>query len=474
MGTSGSGGGTKARAKLHTGIANAKRIRELAKGALPPHLFFGDADLLTLERLANTLAERRSAPIALVGAGVSQSLNYPSWKKLLDNLHTMAFGKIEATNTVMRSFRRHIRRHPDVIWRAQAYRDAIGDDRIYFSYLRRTFGSSEKRSGTLEALVKLPFRHFFTTNYDLALVDAYARVRKIKPDIVEWTDAERSADLISRWNRPDQQPLCVYLHGFYDKPESMILSEQDYQRAYFQTSGNAQRLAAILLLYPVLFIGFSLSDPDLMSMLRQANTLAFEGTRHFALIGLTSKEEIAGREVERARFKRKFGISPVFFRPGRGYRGLEAILRYLDQRPSRKVTPKKLPAKISEDYCWAENRRWPDDPIKGRFGGNPERGAWQLRATVTRNEDDPEWFYVRVEVTARPGSRARLTGRVDFFVHPTFPHYRYYSTARKGRAAWTFYTYGAFTLGAQVHQDKTLLELDLSGLDRAPPDFLFR
>jgi hypothetical protein len=107
-------------------------------------------------------------------------------------------------------------------------------------------------------------------------------------------------------------------------------------------------------------------------------------------------------------------------------------------------------------------------------GGASERGNWKVRARIGRDPQNPRWFRVRVEVSARPTSRAKLRGRVDFFVHPTFPRYRYYSFVNSaGVASYTFYCVGSFTLGVQVHCDKTFLELDLAEVDAAPLDFQF-
>jgi hypothetical protein len=438
-------------------------------------VLFDDVDRRWLYKVGTQLKRSSPAPAAFVGSGLSKSLGYDTWGDLLDKLHALAFKGLDAAGDQLSRYAAHVKSIEDMTWRAQEYRDALADEQGYRRFLRQAFQSKGKTSVALDTLVKMPFRHFFTTNYDRELEMAYRRMQRKPLDIVDWTDAQRSADLVARWNE-DRQPSCVYLHGCISRPETVILTEQDYQRVYFRTGGNAQRLAAILLLHPVVFMGFSLTDPDLMALLRQVNTLCFEGVRHYALIGLRTPTEIAGRSAERARLRRKFGVAAIFFKPGENYRGLEHVLTFLSQanKWSDEAPPEAPPAKITEAYCHRPNENYRDDPLKGRFGGASERGNWKVQARIGRDPGNARWFRVRVEVSARPGSRARLRGRVDYFVHPTFPQYRYYSfTNRNGVASYTFYCIGGFTLGVQVHQDNTFLELDLSEIDAAPLDFQF-
>jgi hypothetical protein len=179
--------------------------------------------------------------------------------------------------------------------------------------------------------------------------------------------------------------------------------------------------------------------------------------------------------VYRASLGGKYGIAPIFFKPGAQYRGLRLLLEHLAKPPKVAKSPAQLPpAKIDEKYCWAKNPHYPDDPIKGRFGGLSQRSGWQISATIRRHSDDPYWFRVEVVVAAAPGSSKRLRGRVDFFVHDTFKQYRFWSFTHKKRAKCTFNVYGAFTIGALVHKDKVPLELDLAEVDGAPLDFQLR
>lgn len=436
----------------------------------------------TLDRLHQRLQSESFAPAVFVGAGTSLALGYPTWKGLLKELHDLALEAMSDESADIRGYFRHLKNLDDYPWRAEEYRQAIGDERRYLSMLRRRFRPSAdirkaRRSPaarTLDALVSLPVRHFFTTNYDEEIETAYRRVHRRSLPTVDWTDTRQAAEIMNSWDNSTSQPSCIHLHGHCYDEESIVLTESDYQRAYFRTAGNAQRLAAILLMHPVLFLGFSLSDPDLMALLRQANMLGFRGSRHFALV--SSDDSPAVRNIERANLRAKFGIAPIFFRAGRNYSGLRVVLEHLC-RPLQERAPASIempPAKITENYVCKHNPRFPDDPLRGRFGGCAEKNGWHLSASIERDSEDPYYFNVTATVRPANGVRKRVRGAVHFYMHPTFSSYVYRVTAYRGMAKLSFWCYGSFTMGAKVFIDGTLLELDLAEIEGAPLDFQIR
>jgi hypothetical protein len=60
-----------------------------------------------------------------------------------------------------------------------------------------------------------------------------------------------------------------------------------------------------------------------------------------------------------------------------------------------------------------------------------------------------------------------LTGRVDFYLHNTFPQPKLSVEAEDNVAKFQIGAYGAFTVGALADDGRTCLELDLVG----DPDF---
>jgi hypothetical protein len=116
----------------------------------------------------------------------------------------------------------------------------------------------------------------------------------------------------------------------------------------------------------------------------------------------------------------------------------------------------------------------PDDPWKGRFGGQKINGTREIDAEVTP-VGSPGLFRVRLQVRSTNPKRDPLHGSVQFFLHSTFSNDRPVVTVGpSGVAELTLTAWGAFTVGALADDGRTKLELDLAELATAPHDFKSR
>ncbi len=111
----------------------------------------------------------------------------------------------------------------------------------------------------------------------------------------------------------------------------------------------------------------------------------------------------------------------------------------------------------------------PRDPQKGQWGGQSTRNGWTLSGNVS--EITPDWYDIELIVGPAKGFRKQLTGSVDFHLHDSFVEPVQRARASKGRARLEAEAFGAFTVGAEVLRDGTLLELDLADLTGAPKRF---
>jgi hypothetical protein len=111
----------------------------------------------------------------------------------------------------------------------------------------------------------------------------------------------------------------------------------------------------------------------------------------------------------------------------------------------------------------------PRDPQKGQWGGKSIRNNWEVSAAVTELEVD--WYDITLTVKAQAGTKKRLSGKVQFHLHDTFPEPVLIRGASGGRAVLNVQAYGAFTVGVLVERDETMLEIDLSKLKTAPKKF---
>jgi hypothetical protein len=465
-------------------------------------------DLLTVLRGGNTLA--------LVGAGFSQRVGYPSWDKLLNEMadcldaervrHGGHNGHGDSIGTVTDAhpLPELLRRHEDFLWRAEELRQRL-DEEAYHECLKARFAPSTQEDPCLDMLVRLPFRHLLTTNYDDSIEQAFRRRYKRDIDVVVWDDGTNARQMMYDLLQTGLERRLVYLHGRMGEAVNVVLTDRDYAERYLRNDSTVRKLFAIFAMQRLVLFGFSLRDPDLSAIMRQvAAALGYDRARHFAFVGLKAGDgETPGedREIERRRFRQKYGVDAIFYDGANGHLLLKVLMEHMlavvegRARPSGGTSviaegvdapakPQYADVVISDaDSVVVErniadtnrqnrmNPRVPDDPRKGMFGGNPVDATHgrQLSAVVGPSGSSKTLFSVHLEVKATPGA-PELADVVVFYLHNTFRPSEVAVEVVGGRAILNLVAYGAFTVGA-ITTDGAELELDLVTIE-APQRFL--
>ncbi|HEY0138180.1 MAG TPA: SIR2 family protein [Nannocystis sp.] len=274
------------------------------------------------EKMFQKLVETFRDPgvVGFIGAGCSIRAGYPSWPALLDKLEeALHDSPFKAQLDGVRSI-------PDFLWRAGRYRRELGTER-YNQLIRELFGRKAGKPDEFHHdLVALPFRHVITTNYDDTLDRAHVSVFHEPVDRVEWDNAHMVQQLIAELGSPTASRRYVYLHGRFDNPESIILTEQDYQARY--ATGGADAKLSEMFGKRLTFIGFSLSDMDVMYMFRRLKAqIGYEAPRHFALMALDTERDDSW--AARAWLNEKYGVEPVFYPSSPDHAGLHVLVKRL-------------------------------------------------------------------------------------------------------------------------------------------------
>ncbi|MCC6558631.1 MAG: AAA-like domain-containing protein [Polyangiaceae bacterium] len=304
-------------------------------------------------------ALRPGSALALVGAGSSARVGYPLWGKLLDRMAAQIVESDPQSQPKIDA----LAAEGDMLWKAEEYRRMLGPDG-FVEFIRDTFGPEEARFDPFhEDLVRLPFRHILTTNYDAVLEQAHAAAfHRPRALAVSWREASNVRELIQRIGDDEYGRRYVYLHGRFDDPDSIVLTERDYTERYAQASDTWPKLFTLLAAQRVVSIGFSLTDLDLMGVFRSVRSLMGPGEpRHFAILPY---DERAGAATARQRLQGKYGIRPVFYRLSPAHEGLAALMRALFEalRPGRPSMPPEPPPSL----------RPPPEPLAPTAGYDPQ------------------------------------------------------------------------------------------------------
>jgi hypothetical protein len=156
-------------------------------------------------------------------------------------------------------------------------RDGMFPKRQFRRLLRETpspdFSERGEPHGVLADL-KLPI--YLTTNYDSFMFQAL-KSRELNPSwkVCPWNELirERSAAILDAEPTP-ADPLVYHLHGHYEVPQSMVLTEDDYLEFLVRLNRDASErllpsvIRTALAENSLLFVGYSLSDLNFQVLFR--------------------------------------------------------------------------------------------------------------------------------------------------------------------------------------------------------------
>lgn len=236
-----------------------------------------------------------------IGAGLSTGAGLPTWAQLVDELRA----GLNPTSTES---------NPQLV--AQFYRNQHGDFAL-FTLLRKALWNNRIAPSPAHRLVcSFPIRVFFTTNYD-NLLETTLRSSG-KPVHVISNDHE-----VGLWNESEEFQV-VKVHGDLDNSSSIVLTEEDYVRFLFENKAIQRKLLDTFSFRTVVFIGYSLSDPNITQIY---NNILYElgAIKRPAFILTFENDTHKIREWERRK------IFPLTIPCPSGMSRHDALVRYLNE-----------------------------------------------------------------------------------------------------------------------------------------------
>lgn len=226
-------------------------------------------------------ALRNEEASAFVGAGLSRDAGYVDWKGLLREFAEDLDLDLEIETDLTLVAQYHLNREP-----------GQSRQRLH-EKLVEEFGRKVNPSRAHDALVRLPIDVIWTSNYDSLVEDSLRNAGK-KPRI-----KNSSNKLTERGQRGD---CTVYkLHGDLTRPDTIVLTRDDYRNYVREFPGFRDRLRSDLSERTFLFLGFSFNDPHLDLILNELRLAFGDGKQreHFLIM---RRENRTGHSQKKYRY----------------------------------------------------------------------------------------------------------------------------------------------------------------------------
>jgi hypothetical protein len=216
-----------------------------------------------------------------VGAGLSQRAGLPSWEGLLTDLIELAEKvSYKPNHDFIRSCKELLTHPSKYLLLAQELKDFLQDSFRKYIIEKYADNCPTPTEDHLK-IINYPYQFIITTNYDTLLENAFVKVHGKQAKVHSFKDSPDIAyDL---WNG---RPFILKAHGDANKSQQgIILTEKDYRQILFQEKGYQSILQSLFTTKTILFLGSSLSDPELKLLLSFIHS-SFHGggPTHYALV----------------------------------------------------------------------------------------------------------------------------------------------------------------------------------------------
>lgn len=133
------------------------------------------------------------------------------------------------------------------------------------SKITEHFGQKAAPSSLHKALIGLGQRIILTTNFDKLLEVAFEQMDSTETHYP--TVITKIEDNVFRSLKDHSRKYIVKIHGTVDDPSSRVLSRSEYIKLAFGNSYYSGFIENLLLNYTFVFVGFSMDDPAIMSLM---------------------------------------------------------------------------------------------------------------------------------------------------------------------------------------------------------------
>lgn len=289
--------------------------------------------------------------ILMAGSGLSaqastkEGKNPPIWNKLLKDMIDWCYkqDKIneedvpELYELVSEGF---------LIEAGQEIEGILSEKSLLQQCLRETlFCNDACISNAHNYIAKIPFRAYFTTNYDTLIESAISSNKGHSYQKYY----EKTIDGVLESYRGNEK-FILKLHGDVEDPNSIILGDRSYERLLYHNINYRYCLQTLFSMSSILFIGFGGSDPNLNGFLSNVAALDGRRSRHWMVV----PEGMPKLKAKRLLFDK--GIKVIQYKLDEKHSELMKFLELLMKQPDinldgRKTSTTKIE---SESSCFTD------------------------------------------------------------------------------------------------------------------------
>jgi hypothetical protein len=269
----------------------------------------------------------RGNTVLFVGAGLSAGAKFPRWRELMFRMIDWAEKNNISLNGNKEEFLKLIE-EKEFLLVAEELRDIMSNE-LFEKFMRSVFRDDTKKPSPAHTILPgIPFAALLTTNYDVLLESVYTQYRGVRPHTCTHSDTPKLVEL-----NKSNEFYILKMHGDIDQFETVVVSQSDYRQLMFKNKAYHDYLRTLFMTRTVFFVGFSLTDPDLMLLLDELGTFFKSyGGCHYAL--MNTKE--AGK-VKRRSFKKHYNIQIIPYEATKGHPEVYEILSEISEQVAEKI-----------------------------------------------------------------------------------------------------------------------------------------
>lgn len=234
--------------------------------------------------------------------------------------------------------------------------------------LKEAFTFASKDLCNHVTLTQIPhFQTIITTNYDTLLEDTYG------DDCVVVRSAQDCTD------KPKNKVIIYKIHGDFSSTENLIVTKNDYRKYFAENSDNSlwKLVQSLLLTETILFIGYSLEDDNLYTIIENIQKDTNQHKKNIYLISPS---------VTKSKQKRLVGLN-VNYIDSRAEEFLPMLIQSLNKNIIKDYRKNWVSSETASKYCYLHHIQLTVQPTQNRIE--------KIKATGKNNK-------MKLQISTRP------------------------------------------------------------------------